>query len=196
MRNKHKVIKILSSAAFCSALALTLSACNTKPNQAPSHKQVKKAAQNSKEALDTNLIKISENDALSKFNAKYKDKKITNLDLKPSGKKYVYEINAFDASREYKMKIDANSGKILRSKTQSKDLDEQLEHGLNTHRLISRKTANKIAEKHVKQGSGYRWQLKRSDDKSVWDVYIINKDEKQIVKVDAKSQKVISTTKE
>lgn len=58
-------------------------------------------------------IKISQNSAVKKFRAKYKSAKIESINLEKENGRYVYEIEGFTSTREYDMKINASTGKMI-----------------------------------------------------------------------------------
>ena len=85
-------------------------------------------------------------DAINKFNEKYGSKSIKEIELKNKKNKYIYEVEGFDSEKEYKVKIDASSGKILKAKSENLDADDK-EEALDLNSLISRSEATKLAQK-------------------------------------------------
>ena len=63
---------------------------------------------------------------------------------------------------------------------------------LDLDKAISRKQANKIAEKAAKKGQGQSWTLENDNGTPVWDVEVVNGQKSTEVKVNAQNKKVIS----
>ena len=179
-----KWTKLAAGVTVAGALLLTATACSDNEKSEPKSTEVTKKAK-------TSTIKLSQADAISKFHKQYSGKDVKEINLETDKNKYVYEIEGFDRTHEYEVKIDANSGKILSHKSEKSNLDELNEQALDVDKLISRKQATKIAEKEV-DGSATSWKLTHDDKKTVWEVEVTKGNRKQEVKINAETKKVIS----
>lgn len=198
---KRKISKLLAATALIGTLGISVVACNnndstSKTKQSSVKKTVKDKASNTKNTARRSKIKLSQTEAINKFDKKYSDKKLKEIDLKLDGNKYFYEITGFDKDKEYEMTINAISGKEVKSSSEKLDLDERLQKGLNLDKVISRDQASEIAEKEVKNSTAKEWTLKMDQDKVIWDVTVESGSSKHEVEIDAISKKVIKSEKD
>ena len=198
---KRKISKLLAATALIGTLGISVVACNnndstSKTKQSSVKKTVKDKASNTKNTARKSKIKLSQTEAINKFDKKYSDKKLKEIDLKLDGNKYFYEITGFDKDKEYEMTIDATSGKEVKSSSEKLDLDERLQKGLDLDKVISRDQASEIAEKEVKNSTAKEWTLKMDQDKVIWDVTVESGSGKHEVEIDAISKKVIKSEKD
>lgn len=200
MKQNKTLIKLASSGALTGALVLGATACSNNSNESSSQSsKVSKAKKNTKKAVKQNetklkrtKIQVSQQSALNKFNEKYPDTKIKEIDLKLENNNYVYEIDGFDKTKEYSATIDANDGKLIHSSSEKLDLDELNQKALNFDSLISRDEATKIAEKNA-TGVSKEWNLEQDHDTAYWKVEVSDGTKTTEVKIDAQTKKVIST---
>lgn len=198
---KRKISKLLVATALIGTLGISVVACNnndstSKTKQSSVKKTVKDKASNTKNTARKSKIKLSQTEAINKFDKKYSDKKLKEIDLKLDGNKYFYEITGFDKDKEYEMTINATSGKEVKSSSEKLDLDERLQKGLDLDKVISRDQASEIAEKEVKNSTAKEWTLKMDQDKVIWDVTVESGSSKHEVEIDAISKKVIKSEKD
>lgn len=198
---RRKISKLLVATALIGTLGISVVACNnndstSKTKQSSVKKTVKDKASNTKNTARKSKIKLSQTEAINKFDKKYSDKKLKEIDLKLDGNKYFYEITGFDKDKEYEMTIDATSGKEVKSSSEKLDLDERLQKGLDLDKVISRDQASEIAEKEVKNSTAKEWTLKMDQDKVIWDVTVESGSSKHEVEIDAISKKVIKSEKD
>lgn len=198
---KRKIRKLLAATALIGTLGISVVACNnndstSKTKQSSVKKTVKDKASNTKNTARKSKIKLSQTEAINKFDKKYSDKKLKEIDLKLDGNKYFYEITGFDKDKEYEMTINATSGKEVKSSSEKLDLDERLQKGLDLDKVISRDQASEIAEKEVKNSTAKEWTLKMDQDKVIWDVTVESGSSKHEVEIDAISKKVIKSEKD
>nr|WP_232457442.1 MULTISPECIES: PepSY domain-containing protein [Lactobacillus] len=139
MRILRTNIKRLSVGAAVLGLALGGTSL-TLINQA----QASTGGQAAEQTQTSNSINLSQSDAINKFNEKYGSKSIKGIELKNKKNKYIYEVEGFDSEKEYKVKIDASSGNILKAKSENLDADDK-EDALDLNGLISRSEATKLA---------------------------------------------------
>lgn len=198
---RRKISKLLVATALIGTLGISVVACNnndstSKTKQSSVKKTVKDKASNTKNTARKSKIKLSQTEAINKFDKKYSDKKSKEIDLKLDGNKYFYEITGFDKDKEYEMTINATSGKEVKSSSEKLDLDERLQKGLDLDKVISRDQASEIAEKEVKNSTAKEWTLKMDQDKVIWDVTVESGSSKHEVEIDAISKKVIKSEKD
>lgn len=198
---KRKISKLLAATALIGTLGISVVACNnndstSKTKQSSVKKTVKDKASNTKNTARKSKIKLSQTEAINKFDKKYSDKKLKEIDLKLDGNKYFYEITGFDKDKKYEMTINATSGKEVKSSSEKLDLDERLQKGLDLDKVISRDQASEIAEKEVKNSTAKEWTLKMDQDKAIWDVTVESVSSKHEVEIDAISKKVIKSEKD
>ena len=198
---KRKISKLLAATALIGTLGISVVACNnndstSKTKQSSVKKTVKDKASNTKNTARRSKSKLSQTEAINKFDKKYSDKKLKEIDLKLDGNKYFYEITGFDKDKEYEMTINAISGKEVKSSSEKLDLDERLQKGLDLDKVISRDQASEIAEKEVKNSTAKEWTLKMDQDKVIWDVTVESGSSKHEVEIDAISKKVIKSEKD
>ena len=198
---RRKISKLLVATALIGTLGISVVACNnndstSKTKQSSVKKTVKDKASNTKNTARKSKIKLSQTEAINKFDKKYSDKKLKEIDLKLDGNKYFYEITGFDKDKEYEMTINATSGKEVKSSSGKLDLDERLQKGLDLDKVISRDQASEIAEKEVKNSTAKEWTLKMDQDKVIWDVTVESGSSKHEVEIDAISKKVIKSEKD
>lgn len=198
---RRKISKLLVATALIGTLGISVVACNnndstSKTKQSSVKKTVKDKASNTKNTARRSKIKLSQTEAINKFDKKYSDKKLKEIDLKLDGNKYFYEITGFDKDKEYEMTINATSGKEVKSSSEKLDLDERLQKGFDLDKVISRDQASEIAEKEVKNSTAKEWTLKMDQDKVIWDVTVESGSSKHEVEIDAISKKVIKSEKD
>lgn len=198
---RRKISKLLVATALIGTLGISVVACNnndstSKTKQSSVKKTVKDKASNTKNTARKSKIKLSQTEAINKFDKKYSDKKLKEIDLKLDDNKYFYEITGFDKDKEYEMTINATSGKEVKSSSEKLDLDERLQKGLDLDKVISRDQASEIAEKEVKNSTAKEWTLKMDQDKVIWDVTVESGSSKHEVEIDAISKKVIKSEKD
>lgn len=191
---RAKLIKMLGSASLGAALVLGTVACSSEAdnNKSSVKNEVKKSSKEAIAKAKKSQIKLSQSEALNKFDKKYEGAKVNEIDLELENNKYVYVIEGFDKSKskEYELKIKASNGDEVSSKSDKLDLDEHLQKSLDFDSVISRDEASKVAEKEAK-GTAAEWKLKLDDDKPVWEVQVDNGNKKTEVKIDAKNKKIL-----
>lgn len=140
-------------------------------------------------------IKVDQNTAVDKFNQKYQNKQLSEISLDDEHGKYVYEVKGFDDTKEYEVKVNAKTGKVVKSESEKRDRGEE-EYQLDPGKVISRDEASKIAEDAAKKGKSREWELKQEKDKAVWEVKVVDGRHATEVTIDAGSKAVISTEKD
>lgn len=198
---KKKISKLLAATALMGTLGISVVACSdnnsaNKTKQSSVKKTAKDKASDTKNTVRKSQIKLSQTEAINKFDKKYSNKDLKEIDLKLDGSKYIYEITGFDKDKEYEMVINAINGKEVKSSSKKLDLDERLQKGLDLDKIISRNQASEIAEKEVKNSTAKEWTLKMDKGKAIWDVTVESGTSKHEVEIDAISKKVIKSEKD
>lgn len=212
MAKTTKWIKLLSGVALGAALVMGTVACGSQNNDSSSQSSEKSSSSKSSEKSSSEsssssssssvnestakkesaAIKVSQSEAVNKFNKKFANSKIKSIDLQSNGSKYIYSIEGFDSSREHELTIDAETGKELHSYSEHLESDERHESGLNLNKVISRAEAGKIAESHA-SGTAIEWKLEMDDGEPIWDVTVENGTHRTEVKINAETKHVIET---
>ena len=183
-------LKKLSLAAAVLGLAVggTTVVANNYVNASDSSTQVTKSK------VSTSKIKITQQQAIEKFTEKYGNKSIESIELEAHRGTYVYTIEGFDSSKEYRVDVDAETGKVLTSRSENLDKDDK-NVALDLSKLISRDEASEIAQKNA-SGTAVEWTLETEDGKAIWNVELVDGSNKTKVEIDAASKKVLSTKKD
>ncbi|GMM13278.1 PepSY domain-containing protein [Lactobacillus amylovorus subsp. animalium] len=189
---KKSTIKKLSLSA--AILGLTVGGAGVLINQANASTGAVDTQTSQTNNINASSIGLSQSDAINKFNEKFGSVSIKEIELKAKNGKYVYEIEGFDSQNEYKAKIDANSGNILKSKTEKLDADDKNE-ALDLGIVIDREQATQVAQQSA-QGQQVKWVLEKDDGKTIWEIEFENGNKETEVEVDANSQKVLKTKTE
>lgn len=215
-KGTNKLVKLLSGVALGAALVMGTVACGSNNDSSTSQSSEKSSSKSSSKSSEKTsskqssatssvkesvvkgkikTIKVSQSEAIDKFNEKFANSKIKSIDLKPNGATYIYEIDGFDSSKEHELTIDAVTGKEIHSKTETLDLDDRNQKGLNLSKTISRSEAGKLAEKHVGNGTAMEWNLEMDDDtgRPEWEVTVEDGTHKTEVKIDALNKKVLTS---
>ena len=198
-----KFTKLTSVALLSATLLTTVVACSKQKDTATTtQKSVtsSKVTHNSESAVskqsrkDNIQIKLSQQEAIDKFNQQFNNKKIKSIELSREGKQYYYEIEGFDSSNEYSVNINAESGQLGHVHSEKLDHDDRNQKALALRGAISRDDASRIAEEHVK-GTSEEWKLEQDEDtgKTYWDVTVKNGHQETDVKINAHTREIIST---
>lgn len=198
-----KFTKLTSVALLSATLLTTVVACSKQNDTATTtQKSVtsSKVTHNSESAVskqsrkDNIQIKLSQQEAIDKFNQQFNNKKIKSIELSREGKQYYYEIEGFDSSNEYSVNINAESGQLGHVHSEKLDHDDRNQKALALRGAISRDDASRIAEEHVK-GTSEEWKLEQDEDtgKTYWDVTVKNGHQETDVKINAHTREIILT---
>ncbi len=198
-----KFTKLTSVALLSATLLTTVVACSKQNDTATTtQKSVtsSKVTHNSESAVskqsrkDNIQIKLSQQEAIDKFNQQFNNKKIKSIELSREGKQYYYEIEGFDSSNEYSVNINAESGQLGHVHSEKLDHDDRNQKALALRGAISRDDASRIAEEHVK-GTSEEWKLEQDEDtgKTYWEVTVKNGHQETDVKINAHTREIIST---
>lgn len=183
--------KMLITACICSGIVLGAGGTVGVVAIHGHHDQIEAAVKHEKLAKKSD-IKIDQQAAIDKFNQKYQNKQINEVELESDNGKYVYAIKGFDNANEYKVKVNAKDGKVISNKSEKLDKNDK-KYTLDLNKVISRDEASQIAEKAAKNGSSVEWKLEQEkENQAVWEVKIKDGRTVKEVKIDAGSKKVLS----
>lgn len=198
-----KFTKLTSVALLSATLLTTVVACSKQNGTATTtQKSVtsSKVTHNSESAVskqsrkDNIQIKLSQQEAIDKFQKQFSGKQLKSIELNREGKHYLYEIEGFDSNNEYSVNINAETGQIGHVHSEKLDHDDRNQKALDLKGTISRDDASRIAEEHVK-GTSEEWKLEQDEDtgKTYWEVKVKNGHQETEVKINAHTKEVIST---
>lgn len=206
---KTNLIRLTSALTLVGVLGIGTAACSNNKDSSDKSSSSTKSSVSSKASstqskaektvnetkTKTNVakIKVSQTEALNTFDKSYSNKKIKDIDLKTDNGDYVYEIEGFDSSKEYSMTIDAHTGKVIHKHSETLDLDDRLQKGLNFDKVISRDQASKIAEKHVGSGTSKEWKLEQDNNNAYWEVKVDDGSKQTEVKINAVNKQIVNT---
>ena len=144
-------------------------------------------------ANKTETIKVDQRVAVNKFNQKYKNAQISEIDLEKDNGSYQYSIKGHDKVKEYEIKVNAQNGKVVRTNSEKLD-NEDSHYALNLSKTISREEASQIAEKAAKKGTSIEWTLEQTNkNKAIWNVKVKDGQTEKEVTINARSKKVLKS---
>jgi len=159
-------------------LTLTLSGCtsNTSPNV--NDKNNNNQDKNNKDTNISNTsvvyedIKITPEKAFAIFIGKYPNTKVKKIELDFEQGAYVYQVEGYDNTKEYELKINPINGNILR---------EEQDDLANNQGEITIEDVKKIQELVNKAlgdaGNNYKvdeWTLKLQNDQTIFSIEVVN----------------------
>lgn len=155
-------------------MLLTLGACanNNKTETGTSNLETKNETST---AVGSRLetIKISLPDAIAAFEEIYPSAAITSIDLEDSLGSYSYKIQGIEGTKEFDIRVDADSGEVTKEREEKVDRDDQGEdNALDLKDLISLEEATEIAEGTVKDGEAIEWSLEKELATTYWEITI------------------------
>ncbi|NDO56605.1 peptidase M4 [Lactobacillus reuteri] len=182
--------KVLITACVCGGLVLGAGGIAGVAAMDGYHAQIEAAIKHEKLAKKSD-IKIDQQAAIDKFNQKYQNKQINEVELESDNGKYVYTIKGFDNANEYKVKVNAKDGKVISNKSEKLDKNDK-KYTLDPSKTISRDEASQIAEKAAKKGSSIEWKLEQEKkNQAIWEVKVKDGRTVKEVKIDAGSKKIL-----
>lgn len=182
--------KVLITACVCGGLVLGAGGIAGVAAMDGYHAQIEAAIKHEKLAKKSD-IKIDQQAAIDKFNQKYQNKQINEVELESDNGKYVYTIKGFDNANEYKVKVNAKDGKVISNKFEKLDKNDK-KYTLDPSKTISRDEASQIAEKAAKKGSSIEWKLEQEKkNQAIWEVKVKDGRTVKEVKIDAGSKKIL-----
>ncbi|GGC90853.1 PepSY domain-containing protein [Enterococcus wangshanyuanii] len=155
-------------------MLLTLGACanNSGTTTGTNNTETKNETRSDAETrLET--IKISLPDAIAAFEEIYPNAAITSIDLEDSLESYSYKIQGIEGTKEFDIRVDADSGEVTKEREETVDRDDQGEDkALDLKDLISLEEATEIAEGTVKDGEAIEWSLENELATTYWEITI------------------------
>lgn len=144
----------------------------------------------------TSQRKVSVEDAIKAYNEAYPNTSITSLDLDPSFGIYYYEIKGVDDSKEYEVKINAETGELKKEREETLDQDEQngvekKNEALELKDILSIEDVSKIAEDSVGEGTANEWSLERDLSLTYWEVKVQTGNKEMTLKINAQTGDVL-----
>ncbi|MFD1428607.1 putative membrane protein YkoI [Kroppenstedtia sanguinis] len=126
------------------------------------------------------------------------DGKVTEVELKYKGETPVYEVELIKAGTEAEIKVDSNSGKILKKETETKETDNA---ALPEEDVFKPGITMKQAEKIALHEAGEKGQIKeikleKEDGQLIYEVEIQSGTQETEIEMDAQSGKVLEVSTE
>ena len=103
-----------------------------------------------------------------------------------------YEVKIIANNTEYEVDIDADSGKVLKTKQERLDNKDRAEHKAMKQAKVSLNQAMKTAARSV-GGTVFEAEFDNDDGQSVYEIKVAKGDQTHKVMIDAMTGKVIST---
>lgn len=189
-------------------LGLTLAGCTNTDKSLEANKESKMSTQVSQSTTQdvsgtsnsttkkTSQRKVSVEDAIKAYNEAYPNTSITSLDLDPSFGIYYYEVKGVDDSKEYEVKINAETGELKKEREETLDQDEQngvekKNEALELKDILSIEDVSKIAEDSVGEGTANEWSLERDLSLTYWEVKVQTSNKEITVKINAQTGDIL-----
>ena len=138
--------------------------------------------------IENKEFDYSMEDAVQVFNDTFANAKITSVKIDNDSNSYVYEVEGYNDTNSVEIKMDANSGEVIK-KDDSDDRDDTSgDDVLDLEGLVSPQEAMKAALDEVGSGYAKEWGLDSKDGKMYYEIDI--EDSKQAnddVHIDAKT---------
>lgn len=138
--------------------------------------------------IENTEFDYSMEDAVRVFNDTFANAKITSVKIDNDSNSYVYEVEGYNDTNSVEIKMDANSGEVIK-KDDSDDRDDNSEDDvLDLEGLVSPQEAMKAALDEVGSGYAKEWELDSKDGKMYYEIDV--EDSKQAnddVHIDAKT---------
>ncbi|MGG5358500.1 MULTISPECIES: PepSY domain-containing protein [unclassified Enterococcus] len=143
-------------------------------------------------------ISVSAGEAIDTFKQAHPDTEITKLELDKKLNGYFYQIEGVDDQKEYEATINAKTGEMQKTGSETLDNDEQNgvkknEDGIDTSGLISIERAGEIAVEEAGFGNAEEWDLDRDLGITYWEVKVREGQREFQVKINAETGKVLSS---
>lgn len=122
----------------------------------------------SSQGIEGREFEVSLDDAVQIFNDTFPDAEgINNVQFDVDDGRFEYEIDGFNASNNFELTLDAETGEILQQET---DNDDDSETAIDFGMIISPAEAMEIALSEV--GSGYvkEWDLDTDDGRTLYEI--------------------------
>lgn len=142
----------------------------------------------STKGIENTEFDISVEDAINKFKDAFPGAEITSVAIDNDNNSYVYEIEGYNDSNSVEIKVDANSGEIVKQKD-SEDRDDNAEDDiLDLDGIISPQEAMKAALDEVGSGYAKEWEIDSKNGKPYYEIDVEDAEQSNDdVHIDAKS---------
>ncbi len=184
-------MKNLSKLTKSALIALTIAGVGAAAIAAPVANI--KAATSSSEAVSAMQSKISLTQAIAiaKQNAKG-DLVSAEFDYDDDDATSEYEVEFVANGTSYEVKIDANTGKVLKTKQESLDKKDMAEYSAMKQAKVSLTSAMQTASQSV-NGKVISAEFELEKGQSIYDIEVVKGNQKYDVSVDANTGKVLSS---
>ena len=184
-------MKNLSKLTKSALIALTIAGVGAAAIAAPVANI--KAATSSSEAVSAMQSKISLTQAIAiaKQNAKG-DLVSAEFDYDDDDATSEYEVELVANGTSYEVKIDANTGKVLKTKQESLDKKDMAEYSAMKQAKVSLTSAMQTASQSV-NGKVISAEFELEKGQSIYDIEVVKGNQKYDVSVDANTGKVLSS---
>lgn len=184
-------MKHLSTLTKSALIALTIAGVGATAIAAPVANT--KAATSSSEAVSAMQSKISLTQAIAiaKQNAKG-DLVSAEFDYDDDDATSEYEVEFVANGTSYEVKIDANTGKVLKTKQESLDKKDMAEYSAMKQAKVSLTSAMQTASQSV-NGKVISAEFELEKGQSIYDIEVVKGNQKYDVSVDANTGKVLSS---
>lgn len=148
------------------------------------------------DSTKTGQLKVTVDEAIKAYEAAYPNTAVTSLDLDPSFGTYYYEIKGVDDSKEYEVKIHAETGELVKEREEMLDQDEQngvekKNEALDLKKIKTLDEVSKIAQDTVGGGTAIEWSLERELSITYWEVKVQSGQKEVSVKINAQTGDVL-----
>lgn len=142
---------------------------------------------NGSKGIETKTFEIDFDKAISIFQEHFNNSTINikSIDFDEDSGAYEYEIEGWKDNTEFKLTVDATSGKVSE---EEKDNDNDDKEKLDLSNIIKPNEAMEIALKNSNGGFVKDWELSFDDDKNVYEINIENGDD---IDIDALTKEVL-----
>ncbi|MCH5461628.1 lysis protein [Lactobacillus sp. LC28-10] len=145
---------------------------------------------------DVSQVKVSVGTAIKTYQKTFANSEITDLSVEQELGQFRYEVEGADDSREYTLKLDANTGKVISKTSERLDADEangvKRQEALDLNNLIGLTRAVNIAQPKAKGQTATEASLDKESEQTHWEIQFEHQGQETQVKLDAQSGRVIT----
>lgn len=138
------------------------------------------------------IIPVSE--ALEAFRSRYPESDFFKVQIEPEGPYIKYEMVGNDDVFKNTVEINAHTGVVIKDRRKpikekhlAKNAARRISKALNLKELMPLSKINEMAQKEVKNGVPFQWELDRVGERTVWKIEYANQLGTEIteIKIDA-----------
>lgn len=187
--------------ASCSKKESTNKNAEVKTTQSTRNNNTESSSKQIKSSNQTKDIAISLDNALKKYDEEYPDTSVISVELDESFGSYYYKIEGVDDTKEYGVRVKADSGEVKKEREETLDKDEQggvkkRESALDTKELIPLKEISTLAEKEIGKGTAKEWKLEQELGVTYWEVKVVDEMKDYEVKLNAKNGEILEKSED